>query len=47
VLGHDCQNFVPQNRQQVGLTPVGSFVREQDLEPLARNRRAAATSEQI
>src|SRR5262245_4771608 len=40
--GHD---LVPQNGKQVELTAAGSFIGEQDLQPLPRNGCATAATE--
>jgi len=47
VLGNDRHDFVPQIGKQIGLTANRSFMGQQNLQPFARNGRAATTSEQI
>src|SRR5262249_2606329 len=44
VTPHHRQDLLPQHRDQVGLTDQTALVFQQDLQPLARDRRGAAAA---
>src|SRR3954463_1042847 len=47
MLGDDRKYFLADNTKQVGLVASRALVRQQNLQSLARNRRGAATPQEI
>ena len=44
--GDGCENLLLQDGKEIGLPAGGSFVRQQDLQPLSRLRRGALAAEE-